>query len=99
MPNEQRLVDEIREYVRSVNGSFVKVHASGMMREGLPDLLLTFPRIGTIWVETKAPGETPSPIQEAVMREIRTAGGTAFWVDSFQKFLDILSTICHAYHR
>lgn len=38
-------------------------------------------------VEYKAAGKRPTPRQDLTMREIKTAGGAAFWCDSFDGFL------------
>lgn len=38
-------------------------------------------------IETKAPGKVPTPRQSQVIREIQTAGGVAFYCDSFEDFL------------
>lgn len=40
-----------------------------------------------VGIELKAPGEVPTKLQENIMRDIRAAGGIAFWCDSFDKFL------------
>lgn len=40
-----------------------------------------------VGIELKAPGEVPTKLQENVIRDIRAAGGIAFWCDSFDEFL------------
>lgn len=61
--------------------------------DGVPDRIL----IGngyTVFIETKAPGEKPRPLQRAVIREMRTAGANVFVIDSRQdidKLLDHIS--------
>lgn len=50
---------------------------------GVPDRIIVTPR-RTVFVEVKAPGEKPRPLQLAVMRQIEKAGGKCFVVDSVE---------------
>ena len=60
---------------------------------GVPDRIL----IGngyTIFIETKAPGKKPRPLQRAVIREMKATGANVFIIDSRQdidKLLDHIS--------
>lgn len=40
-----------------------------------------------VGIEVKAPGQTPRKLQERCLQHIISAGGAAFWCDSFQSFL------------
>lgn len=76
MQPEARLAAEIRHALER-HGAFVfKVHGSGMMLAGLPDLIVCYE--GRYFgVEVKMPGNKPSKIQRHIHRKIEAAGGTA----------------------
>lgn len=44
-------------------------------------------------VETKSSGKIPTRRQELSMEEIRHAGGTAFWCDSFETYLACINDL------
>lgn len=59
---------------------------------GVPDIILC--QNGYfVSLEIKGHGDTLKPIQAAQMRRIRQAGGLAFVIDSYDKFLTIMNNI------
>lgn len=71
-------------------GAFVwKNHGGPTMMAGLPD-------IAGVWhgkfiaIETKMPGNEPSPIQQRRIAEIRAAGGRAIVAHSVAEALEVL---------
>lgn len=83
MQPEAKVGHKIREYLTS-RGAFVfKVHGSGMMMAGLPDLIACIEG-RFVGIEVKMPGNKPSARQLYVHRMIRNAGGeviVAYGVD------------------
>lgn len=77
-------------------GLFVfKVHGSGMMMAGLPDLITCY-KGRYIGFEVKMPGNKASKVQELVHGKIRKAGGYAlvvYSVDETLRFLDDLDKL------
>lgn len=60
--------------------------------DGVPDRVL----IGngyTVFIETKAPGEKPRPLQRAVIRQMRAVGANVFVIDSREEIDRLLDHI------
>tara|TARA_R110000782_G_scaffold65543_3_gene133408 strand:+ start:7653 stop:7931 length:279 start_codon:yes stop_codon:yes gene_type:complete len=58
---------------------------------GVPDRICVFPSGEVVFVELKAPGKTPSPMQLRRIDELRSRGAAAAWLDSKQavdEFID-----------
>ncbi|MCA1839733.1 MAG: VRR-NUC domain-containing protein [Actinobacteria bacterium] len=86
---EARLGHKIREALEE-RGAFVfKVHGSGMMMAGLPDLIVCY-KGRFLGLEVKMPGNKASAVQEYVQGKIRRAGGAAFVVYSVEEALTLL---------
>ena len=85
---EQRLV----KTVKNRGGLCPKLLSPGM--DGMPDRLVLLPggRIG--FVEVKAPGKKPRPIQEKRIQGLRDLGFRVYVVDSPEKIGGILDAIC-----
>lgn len=65
-------------------------------RLGCPDYLII--RNGkAIFVETKAPGESPRKSQIAEFAKIQEHGGTIYVVDTLGKALEVIKEICERY--
>jgi hypothetical protein len=96
MKSEARITADIRKALRPMElaGTLfvVKVAGGPRQRRGLPDLLLVF-KGRAIWLEIKALGEYPTPLQEATLRKIRGAGGIAECVRCAGHVLSILRGI------
>ena len=78
---ESALVKRVKKYIRD-NGGYV-VKTCPPMEAGTPDLLVCWKGIH-VGVELKAEGKKPSPLQLLRIKEIREAGGIAFWADDFE---------------
>ena len=68
---------------------YMKVHGSNMQKAGIPDwhvLLCGVP----YYIEVKAPGKQPTPIQRLTMKRIATAGGTVAVVHSADEVRNLL---------
>jgi Holliday junction resolvase len=89
MQPEARLAHKIRLQLTSLGAFVFKVHGSGMMKAGLPDLIVCH-HGEYIGVEVKMPGNKPSKVQEHVHRQIKAAGGRVIVAYSVQDVLDAL---------
>ena len=57
---------------------------------GVPDRLVALPGGIVFFVELKAPGEKPRPLQEKRGKEITELGVPVFWIDSKEEAEDII---------
>lgn len=75
--------------VRSKVVRWAKVHGIGHVRMsfrpgvkvGVPDDLFLLPNGWSLWIEFKAPGKYPSPIQAAKIKSLSTLRHEAGWTD------------------
>lgn len=58
---------------------------------GVPDRLVLLPGGIALFVELKAPGQKPRPLQELRGKEIAGLGVPAFWLDSKEEAKDIIA--------
>ena len=92
MQPEARLGHQIRAALEA-RGAFVfKVHGSGMMMAGLPDLIACY-RGQYVGLEVKMYGNKASKVQELVHARIRGAGGSAVVVYSVDQAMAELDAI------
>lgn len=93
MPSESNLSAKCKLHIKQLQSQGVpiwgvKIHGGPHQQAGLPDWHITY--FGkSYWVELKAKGKKPSPLQEATMKRIREAGGIATWLDSIDKFKEM----------
>lgn len=92
MQPEARLGHSIKAALEAKGAFVFKVHGSGMMMAGLPDLIVCY-KGNYIGLEIKTPTGVVSKIQEHTHKKIRAAGGGAFVVRSVQEALDTLLTV------
>ena len=76
----------VRE-VKKRKGWAIKLHA--LTVAGLPDRMVLLPGGQVIFVEVKALGEKPRPIQLSIHRKLRKLGFTVHVVDSREQILKI----------
>ena len=81
------LEKEIEAYltgkVKRMGGRAYKFTSPG--NSGVPDRIVMLPDGAICFVELKAPGKKPSPLQEAQMRRIQSLGQKVFVIDSKEK--------------
>lgn len=61
--------------------------------DGVPDRLLLFPGGRLAFVEVKAPGKKPSPIQRRRMEQLTALGFRVFVLDSKEQIGEILDEV------
>ena len=84
---EQKLVRAVKER----GGICPKLTSPGF--DGMPDRIVLLPRSRMAFVEVKAPGEKPRPLQKARHRLLRGLGYRVYTLDSTEQIGGILDGI------
>ncbi|MEW5952648.1 MAG: VRR-NUC domain-containing protein [Bacillota bacterium] len=78
--NETRLERRLKNEVERRGGKALKLVSPGM--RGVPDRLVLLPGAHVVFVEMKAPGEKPTPLQEKRAADLRELGFQVYCIDS-----------------
>lgn len=70
----------LRDEVRKIGGRAYKFVSPG--NTGVPDRLVCFPGARTVFVEMKAPGKKPTPLQERQHEVLKGLGFPVWVIDS-----------------
>lgn len=74
MPLETSITKSIQKRAKELGWWTLKVAGGAFQRPGIPDLLCV--KNGrAVWLEVKQPGKKATPLQQAVMKELREVGG------------------------
>ncbi len=84
---EQRLV----KAVKAQNGLCPKLVSPGT--DGMPDRMVLFPQGRVCFVEVKAPGMKPRPLQVRRHGELRRLGFKVFVLDDPERIAEILTEV------
>lgn len=98
MAKETALTARIMRYAASQGCLARKLHMSGYSDGGWPDVEILVPVVYQHWavplfVEVKQPGKQPMPRQAKRLRDLVRFGAVAVWVDTFEKFVQILREV------
>ena len=85
---EKKLSDEVKKR----GGLAPKFTSPGF--DGMPDRIVLMPRGHMAFVEVKAPGKAPRPLQKARHRMLRQLGFTVYVLDDESEIGGILDEIC-----
>lgn len=88
---EKTIEQKFREAVRNAGGLALKFTSSGW--DGMPDRLALFPGGRMAFVEVKAPGKKPRPLQLARHRTLRQLGFRVYVLDDEKKIGGIIDEI------
>lgn len=77
---EKTVENRLKNKVKAMGGVALKVNASNMA--GLPDRIVMFPQGKIYFVELKAPGKKPRPLQESAHRILRRLGFSVLVIDN-----------------
>ena len=88
---EKVIEQKFREAVRNAGGMAVKFTSPGL--DGMPDRLALFPGGRMAFVEVKAPGKKPRPLQEARHRMLRRLGFKVYVLDDMGQIGGIVDEI------
>lgn len=77
---ERDIEEYLRKQVKKAGGKAYKFESPG--NDGVPDRLVLFPGRKIFFVELKAPGKKPRPLQVKQMRDIASYGQDVRVIDS-----------------
>jgi hypothetical protein len=77
---EKEIEIYLRDQVRKAGGKAYKFESPG--NDGVPDRIVVFPKNKIYFVETKAPGQKPRPLQVKQIRDLQNFGCWVFVIDS-----------------
>jgi hypothetical protein len=64
---------------------------------GVPDRLFIHPKRGfTLYLEFKAPGKKPTPLQLRMIENLRKRGVPCWWVDNLTRAISMLADFIHS---
>lgn len=79
---ERRIEQRLVERAKAAGGMAIKWTAPGL--SGVPDRIVFLPGGRVIFVELKAPGRSPSPLQSRIHRMLTDLGADVRVVDSLE---------------
>lgn len=88
---EKAIEQKFREAVKAVGGVAVKFTSPGF--DGMPDRLALLPGGRMAFVEVKAPGKKPRPLQAARHRMLRRLGFKVYVLDDEEQIGGIIDEI------
>lgn len=78
--SEKTIEDYLRLQVKHMGGRAYKFSSPG--NAGVPDRLVVLPGGKIAFVELKAPGKQPTPLQQKKMQELKSLGAFCAWTAS-----------------
>lgn len=88
---EKTVESKFTSAVKAKGGLAVKITSPGF--NGMPDRLVMFPGGRIAFVEVKAPGETPRPLQRSRLKLLRRLGFKAFVLDNTSDIPKIIEEV------
>ena len=88
---EKQVEQKLIKAVKDVGGMCPKLVSPGT--DGMPDRLVLLPGCRIAFVEVKAPGKTPRPLQVMRHRQLRALGFPVFVLDDRSQIPHILESI------
>ncbi|MDP4176140.1 MAG: VRR-NUC domain-containing protein [Bacteroidota bacterium] len=79
---ESRIEKRLKEEIEKIGGKALKFVSPGM--SGVPDRIVLLPHGRIIFIELKALGEKPKPLQEYRAKELRQLGFEVRCIDSLE---------------
>lgn len=83
---EKQIEEYLTKKVRSLGGMSIKLTSL----IGIPDRLVLLPDGRCVFVELKAPGESPRKIQLKRMQQLRGLGFKVYVVDSYERVDEVI---------
>ena len=90
--SEKRVEKIFTDAVKKMGGMAVKFTSPGL--DGVPDRIVLLPGRKIAFVELKAPGKKPRPLQEKRMRQLKSLGFTVYVIDGVEQIGGVLDEIC-----
>lgn len=92
MGSEKQIETVLRHLVKKLGGMAMKFVSPGL--DGVPDRIILLPEKKIAFVELKAPGGKPRPLQVKRIRQLETLGFPVYVIDSVEQIGGVLSEIC-----
>jgi hypothetical protein len=80
-------------YAKKLGATPIRMVFRPGVTAGWPDVLFLFPNGVSVWVEFKAPGKKPSPLQQYRIRELRGLGQHVYVCDNFDTARETLTRV------
>ena len=93
---ESTLTAQIMRYARARGCFAVKWHMTVYGSGGMPDIYILVPLEPyaiPMHIEVKTPGNTPTPRQSKVLRDLRKSGAVAFWTDNLCEVVTVFDVL------
>jgi hypothetical protein len=81
---EKTITNKIKKYLKEEGHYVMKIAGGRYQQPGISDLIAVSPIGRFIAIEVKAPGQEPTPLQKAFLRQIKKNNGIAIWVTSLE---------------
>ena len=91
MASEKYIEQKFTRAVKNMGGIALKFVSPGF--DGMPDRIVLLPKGRLAFVEVKAPGEKPRPLQLKRHRELRALGFMVFVLDDLERIGGIIDEI------
>ena len=88
---EKEIEQALVRAVKNIGGWCLKLSCPGM--DGVPDRLVLLPKGKCAFVELKAPGEKPRPLQIRRMRQLSSLGFSCFVIDGKEQIGGVIDAI------
>jgi hypothetical protein len=88
---EKNIEEKLTKVVKSMAGLSLKLNVHGF--DGMPDRLVLLPNGKLAFIELKAPGKHPRPLQEKRKRQLEALGFLVFCIDNVEQIGGILDEI------
>lgn len=90
---ESKVRDPVVRWARSHGIGHVRMSFRPGVKRGVPDDLFLLPGGVAVWVEFKAPGKQPTPLQMQRLMWIGGLGFAAAWCDNAEKGIAMLNEL------
>ena len=90
--SEKRVEKIFTDAVKKMGGMAVKFVSPGL--DGVPDRIVLLPGRKIAFVELKAPGKKPRPLQEKRKRQLEGLGFPVYVIDKAEQIGGVLDEIC-----
>lgn len=91
---ESHIENALGTHVKAAGARALKFTTPGFV--GVPDRIILAPGGRAIFVEVKAPGQQPRPIQMKRIEELRDLGFTVLVIDSLNQIQEVIDEIHRA---
>jgi len=88
---ESKIENRLTKEIKKIGGIALKFTSPGVA--GVPDRIVLLPHGKIIFVELKAPGKKPSPMQEYRAKEYRALGFDVRCIDSVKKIKELIEEV------